>query len=208
VEDEGCGMNAETRSHIFEPFFTTKAADRGTGLGLSTAHGIVRQSGGEITVESEPGVGATFRISLPRTDQAPAPGRHPEGAPATASGRGSILLIEDDPTILALAREVLMSHGHEVLTAVSGEDAMRLLETHDGSIDLLLTDLVLPGISGIETAGRIAPRLSGPRVLYTSGYNLQEIKRWAVVETPAAFLEKPFSPAALLHAVDRELARS
>jgi CheY-like chemotaxis protein len=85
---------------------------------------------------------------------------------------------------------------------------MRLLETHDGSIDLLLTDLVLPGISGIETAARIAPRLSGPRVLYTSGYNLQEIKRWAVVETPAAFLEKPFSPAALLHAVDRELARS
>jgi signal transduction histidine kinase/ActR/RegA family two-component response regulator len=204
VSDTGYGMDAETRARIFEPFFTTKGPGEGTGLGLSTVYGIVKQSGGGIAVESEPGRGTTFRIYLPRVD---APLERLESAPPAADetlgGTETILLVEDDADIRALIREVLQSHGYTVLEASDVNDAMAIGGRHPAPIDLLLTDVVMPNSSGPELAQRLVSARPDMQVLYMSGYTGAAVHR--VRKLGPNFLEKPFTPDALALAVRKTL---
>jgi PAS domain S-box-containing protein len=190
VTDTGHGIDAETRAHLFEPFFTTKEVGKGTGLGLATVYGIVKQSGGYIAVESEPGKGAAFRIYLPATG---APGGAGERAPEGASPRGSetVLLVEDDLAVRDLVREVLARSGYRVLVARSGTEALRLAEEEARPLDLVLADVVTPGIGGPELVQRL-----GARALFVSGHADR-----AALPCGARYLPKPFTPDALLRAV-------
>ena len=205
VTDTGAGMDAETVEQIFEPFFTTK--DDGTGLGLATVHGIVTQSGGSIWVYSEPRKGSTFKIYLPLVDGSAEPTPKPKLVP-TAAESGSlgetILLVEDDPQVRAVLGRMLESLEYRVLAARDGEEALALAATTDRPIDLLLTDLVMPGLGGREVARRL--RESDPEiaVLYISGYSDEAVTLRGVVDPNASFLEKPFATADLAGRV-REL---
>jgi PAS domain S-box-containing protein len=197
VSDTGAGMDAETQSRIFEPFFTTKELGKGTGLGLSTVYGIVKQSGGDILVYSEIGVGTTFKVYLPRADQA---AEAPHVSPAlTEQGRGTetVLLVEDEDGVRALARKVLHKGGYTVLEARNGGEALLTCERHPGPIELLLTDVVLAQMSGHELAQRLLPLRPGMRVLYMSGYTDEAVVRHGVLSAGTAFLQKPFSAEAL-----------
>jgi CheY-like chemotaxis protein len=193
VSDTGRGMDAETQSHIFEPVFTTKAPGEGTGLGLSTVYGIVKQSSGGIAVESEPGRGTTFRIYLPRVD-APlgAPGSAPPSAEETLGGTATILLVEDDVDVRALIREVLQSYGYGVLEASDVTDALAIGGRHPAAIDLLLTDVVMSGLSGPELAQHLVAKRPEMKVLYVSGHT-----GVVVQEQGSSFLRKPFTPTEL-----------
>ncbi|HWP34371.1 MAG TPA: response regulator, partial [Thermodesulfobacteriota bacterium] len=207
VSDTGCGMDAETRARIFEPFFTTKAPGQGTGLGLSTVYGIVAQSGGHIWVYSEPGRGATFKIYFPRVDE---PAEEPRPAPPpvpAARGTETVLLVEDDAAVRALAAEVLRQGGYTVLEASSGDEALAVAQTHAGPIALVLTDLVMPGGRGSEVAQRLAALRPGLRVLYMSGYTARGVVHHGLLEAGTAFLAKPFAPADLLRKVREVLDR-
>jgi len=190
VSDTSSGMEAETRAHAFEPFFTTKAVAEGTGLGLATVYGIVRQSGGYIEVESEPGHGATFRIDLPRfvgSVDAPSP-----AAPASPPrGSETILLVEDEPEVRTLLHESLAMQGYRVWTAGHAEEALAVARGHPGRIDLLITDVVLPGLRGDELARGLVGSGRVRSVLYTSGYPD------TAALPKSAFLQKPFTPAVL-----------
>jgi PAS domain S-box-containing protein len=197
VRDSGHGMDAETRSHIFEPFFTTKARGKGTGLGLSTVYGIVKQSGGEITIESEVGQGAAFRIYLPAFE-APAketelisPSRPP------ADGAETILLVEDEAGLRKLAREMLLKQGYRVVQASGGPEALRMWGQNPEGIDLLLTDVVMPQMSGRELADQLKAARPDLKVLYMSGYTHDVIARHGVLDSETAFLQKPFTHDAL-----------
>jgi len=199
--DTGVGMDAETVSHIFEPFYTTKGGTSGTGLGLATVYGIVKQSGGYIWVYSEPGKGSSFKVYLPRVDE-------PAEAPQTSKkqtrarkGTETILLVEDEPAVRELTRMVLAAQGYSVVEALNPEDAERLSETHGTEMHLLLTDVVMPGLSGRELARRITARHPKMRVLYMSGYTQNVIAGGGTLETGIAFLQKPFSPATLVEKV-------
>jgi CheY-like chemotaxis protein len=196
VTDTGCGMDAATRERIFEPFFTTKAAGQGTGLGLSTVYGIVQQAGGHITVESESGRGTTFTIYLPRSDDAAQPVRESPAAAARKllAGTETILIAEDETSVRQLAEQVLRSHGYTVLVAPGGAEALRLAAAHEGSIHLLLADVVMPGLGGPQLADRLRELRPATRVLFMSGYTAGAILRGATPDTPAALLEKPFGP--------------
>jgi CheY-like chemotaxis protein len=201
VSDNGSGMDAETLSHIFEPFFTTKGRDRGTGLGLATVYGIVAQSGGHIAVESEPGQGTVFRVYLPRVDE-PADRLAPPSTGAEArGGQETILLTEDAVDLRALAREVLTRRGYQVLDAADGADALALAERHPGPIHLLLTDVVMPRVSGRELAEQLAAKHPAMKVLYMSGYTDDAVLRHGVLRSEVAFLQKPFGPGALARKV-------
>ena len=197
IADDGVGMDAEALSHLFEPFFTTKPKGKGTGLGLSTVYGIVRQSGGHITVESAPGRGARFDVHLPRVDAAP---ESPPPPVAAAPGRGTevILLAEDDDTVRGLASAILSAHGYTVIAAADGVEALALLEAHP-AIDLLLTDVVMPRMSGAELARRACAARPGLRTLFASGYTGDAIAER--LDPGVAFIQKPFSPASLLERV-------
>ena len=193
VSDTGHGMDGATKAHIFEPFFTTKEKGKGTGLGLATVYGIVKQSDGYITVYSEPDRGATFKIYLPRAEAAP---EVPELKVFRESLDGSetVLVVEDEDTIRSLASNVLQSHGYRVLEALSARDAMRLSEKEGGAIDLLLTDVVMPQISGRELAERLLVLRPGIKVLFMSGYTDDAVIRHGVLQEGTAFLQKPFVP--------------
>jgi signal transduction histidine kinase len=201
VSDTGCGMNAETASRIFEPFFTTKEVGKGTGLGLSTALGIVAQSGGTITVESKIGVGTTFRAYLPWTAEAASTDSSGRSAEALSAGKATILLVEDETPLRKLLLQVLRSAGHTVLEAASGDEALAVSARHSGHIDLLVTDVVMPGMNGPELVAKLRGRRPTTAILYTSGYDNELVDKKSL-ETTASFLPKPFSPRALLRRID------
>jgi two-component system cell cycle sensor histidine kinase/response regulator CckA len=193
VEDTGCGMDADTRSHVFEPFFTTKHSGKGTGLGLSTVYGIVTQSGGHVDVESTPGEGARFRVYLPRVD---APAVSQSGRVLVTSvprGQETILLAEDDSAVRDFLQEVLSRQGYRVLIAADGPEALRVAELHTGHIHLLLTDVIMPKMTGRELAERIALLRPGIRVLFISGYPGDTIVEQGVLSPELSFVQKPFT---------------
>jgi len=203
VSDTGRGIEPQVRAHIFEPFFTTKERGRGTGLGLSTVYGIVQQSGGHIWVESEPGEGATFTVYLPRVaaetaTEAPG-GRAPDAMPC---GRETILLAEDEDMIRTMVSEQLQARGYRVLAASDGLEAFRLGVDTREPIHLLLTDVVMPGMSGREVAERLAAAHQEMRVLYMSGYTDD-----AAVRGDGDLLTKPFAPQELARRVREILDR-
>jgi CheY-like chemotaxis protein len=198
VSDTGAGMPPDVLGHIFEPFFTTKEAGKGTGLGLSTVFGIVKQCGGDITVRSNPGEGAHFKLYLPRAGGQDTPPDEP--APAMAlpqADREIILLVEDEYGVRKLVRKMLLQQGYRVLEAASGEEALRLSEQHGGSIHLLLSDVVMPNMSGRELAERLCAIRPELKVLYMTGYTEDAIVQHGVLETGVAVLNKPFLSDAL-----------
>jgi PAS domain S-box-containing protein len=198
VSDTGTGMDVETMARIFEPFFTTKELGKGTGLGLATVYGIIKQSGGEIRVYTEPGQGTTFKIYLPRKDAGL--GASEVGAIGTEPARGgveTILLVEDEAAVRALATSVLESTGYTVLVATSGEEGLKTVQGYPGHIDLLLTDVVMPGGSGVDLARQATELRPTLRVLFMSGYPGEIAVRHGLLETAAAYLGKPFTPHVL-----------
>jgi two-component system cell cycle sensor histidine kinase/response regulator CckA len=197
VSDTGVGMDAATQARIFEPFFTTKERGKGTGLGLATVYGIVKQSGGWIWVYSEPGQGTTFKVYLPRVTEAAAPAAPSPEPPVSVRGSETILVVEDDEMIRNLVHKVLKANGYTVLVAGTGSDAERVAAAHAGTIHLLMTDVVLPGLNGREVAQRLGARRPGIRVLYLSGYTDDAIVHHGVLQAGVAFLQKPFPPAIL-----------
>ena len=207
IRDTGHGMDAAVKARIFEPFFTTKEPGKGTGLGLATVFGIVKQSGGSIAVESEPGQGTTFKVYLPRVDAAVDRMATTAAAPTLARGSETILLVEDDDEVRALARETLEGHGYAVLPAAAPAEALRLAGCHVDPIHLLVTDVVLPQFSGRGLAERLTPDHRDLRVLYMSGYTADAVVRHGVLEEGTAFLQKPFTPYTLLAKVREVLDR-
>jgi CheY-like chemotaxis protein len=202
ITDTGVGMDEATQSHMFEPFFTTKNPGRGTGLGLATAYGIIRQSGGAIQIFSELGKGTTARIFLPSASAAaPSAGEKTAAQVGSLTGAETILLVEDEARVRKLIVDVLTSRGYRVLEATRGEEALRLSNTHDGPIHLLVVDVVMPEISGPELVRRIGPTRPGTHVLYISGYTDEAIVHHGIPESGAAFLQKPFLPDALARKV-------
>jgi PAS domain S-box-containing protein len=206
ISDNGIGMDRETRSHLFEPFFTTKEVGKGTGLGLSTVYGIVKQTGGYIWVESEPGKGAAFDIYFPRSEPtASAPSVDgSEEPPEVRGGTETVLLVEDEAMIRAVVRNILGSHGYTVLEAGNGELAEEIARTRRGDIDLIVTDVVLPGMSGRELVERLSAARPGVPALFMSGYTQEIVDQHGVLRSGLSFLQKPFTPKDLLMKV-REL---
>jgi PAS domain S-box-containing protein len=195
--DTGTGMDEYTRTHVFEPFFTTKERGKGTGLGLATAYGIVTQAGGEIRVESAPDKGACFRIYLPRTRKAPKVHQEGDAHRRPRKGTETILLVEDEPEVRKLTREMLTRLGYRVLEAANAAEALDVWSASQDSIDLLLTDIIMPHMSGTELAGELSAGRPGLKILYISGYTDEMIARHGVMQNNAALLEKPFTREAL-----------
>lgn len=204
VRDTGAGMDAATRARIFEPFFTTKPTGQGTGLGLSTVYGIVRQHGGAIEVDSSPGDGATFRLYLPRTAELPAGLSDAAAMSAPPGGRGTILLVEDEPALLALTGRVLRRDGYTVLAAASPVEAEGVVSRHDGPIDLLLTDMVMPGMNGRELWRRVREVRPSMRCLIMSGYSHDGME--GATDLDVVTLHKPFAMDELISQVRAALA--
>ena len=201
VSDSGMGMTTETMARAFEPFFTTKEPGRGTGLGLSTVYGIVKQGGGVISVESQPGAGSTFRVYLPVASDGTTRSRPSTERKAGRSSGETILLVEDEDSVRRLAKRVLESQGYTVLEAINGEDALRMAGDYAGVIDLLLSDVVMPELGGRLLAERITASRPDIEVLFMSGYTDDEILRRGLLERGQRLLQKPFTGTALAHEV-------
>jgi two-component system cell cycle sensor histidine kinase/response regulator CckA len=200
VTDTGCGMDSGVQSRIFEPFFTTKEKGKGTGLGLSTSYGIIKQSGGHIWVYSEPGHGTVFKIYLPRVDvTAEAVSRREQ--PRELGGTETVLLVEDDEKVRATTKRILESNGYRVLVAQTGQQALELFDANTDSIELLLSDVVMPGPSGPQLALRLRQRRNDLKVLFVSGYSDHAIMQEGFVSLGASFMQKPFAPASLARKV-------
>jgi CheY-like chemotaxis protein len=202
VSDTGTGISPEVLDHLFEPFFTTKARGKGTGLGLATVHGIVHQSGGRIRVESAPGEGARFIILLPQSGESVEAAR-PRPASGRPARRGSevVLLVEDEDNIREPAIEILESRGYKVLSAPDAVEALDVADAHHGPIHILVTDVVMPGLSGNQLAGRLLARRPEMQVLYISGYPEDSIAHHGVLSVDQNFLQKPFPPGQFLEKV-------
>jgi two-component system cell cycle sensor histidine kinase/response regulator CckA len=201
MKDTGVGMDAETQSHLFEPFFTTKAKGKGTGLGLSTVYGIVKQNGGEILIESRLGRGTTVRIYFPLAGERVRTSGAVARRAAARTGTETVLLAEDDAEVRRLASEMLTRQGYEVLEAASGREALRLWRRHRETIGLLLTDVIMPLMSGPELAAKLRADRPDLKVLYTSGYAEEVLRSYGVTESDVAFIRKPFTPTLLAGAV-------
>jgi len=204
VRDTGIGMDAEVQSHLFEPFYTTKGRGKGTGLGLSIVYGIVKQCGGSLIVDSQPGQGATFQILLPRVLKDDTPEPAAQTVEPAATGSETILLVEDEDTLRRLAGQVLRASGYRVLEAASGEEATALCRRFGVAIPLLITDVIMPGINGRTLADRLRDMRPGLKVLYISGYTEDLLELQGPLAPGTAFLQKPFGPAVLTRKV-REL---
>jgi CheY-like chemotaxis protein len=198
VTDTGVGMDEKTKSQVFEPFFTTKQMGRGTGLGLSTVYGIIKQSGGNIWIYSEPGIGTTFKVYLPRTNEAPAessdarePGRHP-------TGTETILVVEDEDGVRGLIRGVLQMAGYTVIDTSDVDEAIAICADTNRVIHLLLTDVVMPKMGGKQLAERVTRTRPDIKVVFMSGYTDNAIVHHGVLDAGTAFIEKPISPHLLL----------
>jgi two-component system cell cycle sensor histidine kinase/response regulator CckA len=200
ISDSGIGMTDEVRKRLFEPFFTTKAAGAGTGLGLATVFGVVRQSGGAIYVYSEEGRGTTFKIYLPASSE---PMSEPvqEDQPTSRRGTETVVVVEDDPSVRELVKLMLEGFGYEILAAPDGDSAARLCHEHPGGVDLLLTDVVMPDIGGRVLAERLIALFPDLRVLFMSGYSDEAVFRHGIIRPDTAFIEKPFSQAGLARKV-------
>jgi len=208
VSDTGVGMSEEVKAHLFEPFFTTKEVGKGTGLGLATCYGIVKQSGGYIEAISEPGQGSSIKVYLPRSDEVPTgcPGSG-QATPSTG-GTETVLLAEDDPLVRSMVANVLTDQGYTVIQASNGDEALRLAQEQSRRhIDLLLSDVVMPQMGGIELARRISNLRPHTKIILTSGYSEEPIFRNGTLGSKIEFIQKPFIPAALASKVRDVLDR-
>jgi two-component system cell cycle sensor histidine kinase/response regulator CckA len=205
VTDTGCGLDAETQARIFEPFFTTKELGKGTGLGLSTVYGIVKQSGGDVWVYSEPGYGATFKVYLPQVAEAAEALKPSVAQTGLPRGSETILLVEDEGAVRKLVAELLTMSGYTVLQARQGSEALQLCAGYADPIQLLVTEVVMPQMSGRELADRLAPERPEMKVLYISGYTDDAIVHHGLLEAGVAFLQKPFTPESLARKVRQTL---
>jgi two-component system, cell cycle sensor histidine kinase and response regulator CckA len=200
VSDTGAGMDPATQARLFEPFFTTKASGKGTGLGLSTVFGIVKQSGGSVEVYSEPGRGTSVKVYLPRIDQA-ATLDDPSKKKKATRGSETILLVEDDEMVRTLVRETLLREGYKILDAPGPLEAKKMSEQFKAQIQLMITDVVMPKISGRDLAEQLSKRRPDMKVLYMSGYTDNAVLNSGILEKEVAFIQKPFTPLALTEKV-------
>jgi CheY-like chemotaxis protein len=201
IRDNGSGMTDEVKARIFEPFFTTKPIGKGTGLGLATVYGIVSQNHGSVQVESTVGEGTTFAISLPRAVEEARDDDDERPFTGFEGGTECVLIVEDESSVRTLAEHILASRGYHVLTAAHAAEAMQVVEASGRQIDLLLTDVVMPGVNGRELANRLRSMRPGLRVIFMSGYTDDAIIHHGVVHANVPFVEKPFTPLSLLNAV-------
>jgi CheY-like chemotaxis protein len=201
VKDTGRGMGPDVARQAFEPFFTTKDKGQGTGLGLSTVYGIVQQAGGQVEIDSEPGRGTSVKVSLPATGDAVKEERRPSLPPPTDGGGRAVLVVEDEAAIVRLIRRVLARGGYRVLEARSGAEAVQIASKDDGGIDLLLTDVVMPHMSGTEAADRIKDLHPDIKVLFMSGYTDDRLDQAGLSAEGVSFIQKPFTVNGLLNKV-------
>jgi PAS domain S-box-containing protein len=206
VTDNGCGMDADTQAHIFEPFYTTKEKGKGTGLGLATVYGIVKQSGGYVWVYSEIGRGTTFKIYLPSVEEEVAPREIRKAVASLPRGTETVLLVEDEEGVRELAKEYLESCGYKVLVAQNGQAAIDLVSKHSGPIDLMMTDIVMPGLSGSDLAKQVKSLRPDIRVVYMSGYTDQAIIHHGILSSDVLLLQKPFTMSTLAHKLREALS--
>ena len=206
ITDTGCGMNSETKAHLFEPFFTTKPIGKGTGLGLSTVYGIVKQSGGSIEVDSEPGEGTTFRVYLPIVEQTMAPRKIPKILNPELDGSETVLLADDQPSIRNVLCEFLEAKGYKVLQAQSGSEALDIAQHYHGSIDVWVTDVIMPQVRGLELAKRVTEVYRDICVIFMSGYSEDALMESRLLsQENTVLIQKPFDPEDLAQKIRESL---